>query len=65
MTHLEVGLVVGGVCLIVSAVMALAWAVLNFLVGPLPATVALLLVSLITIVVIVVDWKTEKKEKKP
>lgn len=61
MKHLEAGLIVGGIALGVAAVAAVAWAFFNFLLGPVPATVALLLVATIATMVVIVDWKTEKR----
>lgn len=61
MKHLEAGLIVGGICLVIIAVVAVAWAFLNFLLGPIPASVALLLVAAIATMVVIVDWKTEKR----
>jgi hypothetical protein len=60
--HIEAGLIVGVICLGIMSAMAITWAFINFLIGPEPASLVLLLVALVATITIIVDWKTEKKE---
>lgn len=61
MKHFEAGLIIAGISMVVVLLAAAAWAILNFLIGPIPATVALIIVATIATMVVIVDWKTEKR----
>ena len=61
MKHLEAGLIVGGICLVIAMVASFAWWLLSLFVGAYAALGVLILVFLVATTTIVVDWKTEKR----
>lgn len=64
MRHIEVGLIIGGVMLLVATALALVWWVLSNLVGPVVATVTIGTITVAVILIITIDWLTERKETK-
>lgn len=62
MRHIQVGLIIGGILLILAILVAASWWMLDALVGPIAATIGLGLIALVTMLVIVIDWWTERKE---
>jgi uncharacterized RDD family membrane protein YckC len=61
MKHLEAGLIVGLITAAAIIIATMLWAFLNIFIGPVVATVGLLLVVMITTMAVIVDWRTEKK----
>jgi hypothetical protein len=61
MTHLAAGLILGGIAAAVILIGAAFWAITSWLLGPLPATIALGVVLLLIIGGVIIDWITEKR----
>lgn len=61
MKHVQAGLIVGGITLAVLAVLSLVWALFSLVVGPMLAAGGVIVVIAVTVVAVIVDWKTEKR----
>jgi hypothetical protein len=60
MRWIQSGIIIGITTFVILACCAIAWTFFNWMLGPIPATVAVTVITVAAVVSAIVDWKTEK-----
>jgi len=61
MKHLQAGLMVGGIVMLVLIAVSALWAALQLFIGGSAAIAVMVLVLVFVVVATIIDWMTEKK----